>query len=298
MIDTGINSSDDAKIGGNHARHIDLHRQERLVATEHLVAVLALRVLHHDLADRALDENDKGDHGDSHDEHGDDQDCRQGARPAEFKRAGQSRRHFGDNAREDDQRDTVTDTAAGDLFAKPHQEQRTANQRCHGCDPEKQPGISDHAGRRLKADGNAIALNRCQKHGQIAGILVDLLATGLTVLFQLFQRRDDGGHQLHDDRCRDVRHDVQREDRHPAEGTAREHVEHAENAGRLLREDVGQRPRINARKRQVGAKTVDDQRANSEPQALLQLLGLGECAETGAGCHAFCGGCHTCALPC
>ena len=162
---------------------------------------------------------------------------------------------------------------------------------------EEHARIGQHPGRGLKADGDAIALDRRQKHGQVARILVDLLAAGLTVLLQLLERRHDGGHQLHDDRCGDVGHDVQREDRHPAEGTAREHVEHAQNAGGLLREDVRQRPGVDPRKRQVGPKTVNDQRANSEPQALLQLLGLGECAETDAACHAFCGGCHCCALP-
>ena len=40
----------------------------------------------------------------------------------------------------------------------------------------------------LEADGDEIALHRGQKHGQVAGILVELLAPGLAFLLQRLPR--------------------------------------------------------------------------------------------------------------
>jgi len=78
-------------------------------------------------------------------------------------------------------------------------------------------------------------------------------------------------HQLHDDRRRDVGHDRQREDRHAADGAAGKHVENAEKARLLLFENLRQRHRINARQRHIGAKTIDNQHTQREPDALFQL---------------------------
>ena len=52
------------------------------------------------------------------------------ARP-EAEELRQSRREFGDDPDEDDQRDAVADAARGDLLAQPHQEHRAADQGDH-----------------------------------------------------------------------------------------------------------------------------------------------------------------------
>ena len=100
------------------------------------------------------------------------------------------------------------------------------------------------------------------------------------------------GHELHDDRGRDVGHDVEGEDRHALDGAAREHVEHAEDAAALLLEDLGEGGRIDAGHRDVGAEAIDDQRAQGEPDALLELVGLGEGAEIDIGGKLFGCRCH------
>src|SRR5690606_1385876 len=87
-------------------------------------------------------------------------------------------------------------------------------------------------------------------------------------------------------------HDVEGEDGHAPERAAREHVEDAEDAAGLLREDLLQDLRIDARDRDVGAEAVDDQRAEREPQALLQLRRLVEGAEVDVGGKLLGGGCH------
>jgi len=79
--------------------------------------------------------------------------------------------------------------------------------------------------------------------------LIERLAAGLALLLQGSSCGGHRGQKLDDDRGRDIRHDVQREDRHAVNAAAGEHVEHAENAAGLRLEhllpdigiDAGQR---------------------------------------------------------
>ncbi len=264
----------------------------RGIALEHAVAHLSLRVLHQKPPLRSLHKDDDGDDDDRHDQQPDDQRRRERALPAELERADQSVRQLRDDAGEDDERDAVADAARGDLLAEPHQEHGAADQRDAGGDAEEPAGIEHHVARAFKADGDAVALQRGEKHRAVAGILVDLPAALLAFLLQLLEMRRDGGEQLDDDRRRDIRHDVEREDRHAPDRAAREHVEHAENAGLVLPEHVGKRLRVDAGDRDIGAEPVDQQRAEREPDALLELVGLGEGREVEIGDELFCGGDH------
>ena len=123
---------------------------------------------------------------------------------------------------------------------------------------------------------NAVGLHQRQDHRAVARVLVDDLAALLAFLLQRFERRHDRRHQLHDDGGGDVGHDAEREDRHALDGTAGEHVEHAEHAAALRLECLGECVGIDAGKRDVGAEPVDEQRAEREPDALLEVFGLGE----------------------
>ena len=139
----------------------------------------------------------------------------------------------------------------------------------------------------LEPDRDAVGLDRRQQHRAVAGILVELLAPALALLLQRLERGRHRGQELDDDRGRDVRHDVQREDRHAPERAAREHVEHAEDAAGIAREDVVQDRRVDAGDRDVGAEPVDHQRAQREPDAALELGRLGEGREIDAGGELF-----------
>ena len=101
----------------------------RVFAAEHLVADLALRILHHDAALGALHEHDERDDADAQDEESDDEPGRHGAGAAELQKRGERVRQVGDDAGEDDQRDAVADAARRDLLAEPHQEHGAAGQR-------------------------------------------------------------------------------------------------------------------------------------------------------------------------
>ena len=182
----------------------------------------------------------------------------------------------GDDAREDDQRNAVADAARGDLLAEPHQEHGAADQRDDGGNAEEHAGIGDDAVAALEADRNAVGLHQRQDHGAVARVLVDDLAALLAFLLQGFERRHHRRHQLHDDGGGDVGHDAEREDRHALHGAARKHVEHAEHAAALRLERLGECVGIDAGKRNVGAEPVDQQRAEREPDALLEVFGFGE----------------------
>jgi hypothetical protein len=177
-------------------------------------------------------------------------------------------------------------------LADPHQQHGAAGQRDHRRDDEEDARVDDDVGAALQADGDAIRLQRRQDDGAVAGVLVDDLAALLALFLEGLQRRDDRRHELHDDRGGDVRHHAQRKDRHAADGAAGEHVEHADDAARLRVERGFQRRRVDAGDRDVGAETVDDERAEREPDALLQRLGLGERTEIEVGCELFCRRCH------
>jgi hypothetical protein len=201
-----------------------------------------------------------------------------------------------DDAGEDDERNAVADATGGNLLAEPHQEDGAADERDDCGDTEEPAGIHHNVAGALKTDGDAIGLQRGENHRAVARILVHRPAALLAFLLQLFQVRRDGDEQLHDDRCRDVRHDVQRENRHALDGAARKHVEHAEQAGLLLPKNFGERLGIDPRNGNVGAESVDQQRAEREPNALLELVGLGESRKIEVGNQLFCGGNHAGAL--
>src|SRR5262245_48605460 len=109
--------------------------------------------------------------------------------------------------------------------------------------------------------------------------------------------RRDRGQKLDDNRRRDIGHDVEGEDRHAPDRAAREHIEHAENARLLLPEDIGERLGIDAGDGDISSEPVDQERAEREPDALLELVGLGESRQIEVGNELFCRRNHRNLLP-
>src|SRR5690606_25732108 len=114
-------------------------------------------------------------------------------------------------------------------------------------------------------------LDQRQNQCEIASVLADLAATGLAFLLQLFQCGTHGRHQLHDDRCRDIRHDPQSEDTHPLQGATREHVEQAKNGPLILSEHISQAIRVDTGYRYMRADSVNDDCQEQEAQAPPQF---------------------------
>ena len=63
---------------------------------------------------------------------------------------------------------------------------------------------------------------------------------------------------------------------------------HAEDAAGLGAENLVPGRRIDAGQRDVGAETINEQRAEREPDAFLEFLGLGERREIEVGRKLFC----------
>ena len=81
------------------------------------------------------------------------------------------------------------------------------------------------------------AWNEREHDRAVARVLVDLAPPLLALFAELVDGLVDHAHELQDDRRRDVRHDAEGEDREVLERAAREHVEEAEQAARLLGDD-------------------------------------------------------------
>jgi hypothetical protein len=122
--------------------------------------------------------------------------------------------------------------------------------------------------------------------------LIDLAPSLLALFLELLQMWRDRGQQLDDDRGRDIRHDVQRKDRHAPDRAAGEHVEHAEDARLVLPKHIGKRLRVDAGDRDIGTEPIDQQRTKREPDALLELVSLGEGREVEILNELFGGGDH------
>ena len=102
-------------------------------------------------------------------------------------------RHAGNDASEDDHRDTVTDAALGDLLAEPHQEDRARNQRDHGRDQECRPGLTTSAGCALQPRCGRDRLEACQCDRTVTRVFDDLPAALLAFLTELLQARNECG---------------------------------------------------------------------------------------------------------
>ena len=195
---------------------------------EHLATLLTLGIVDRDSALATFDKHHERDHGDGHKADTDQRKNIDGTQTGTFEGLTNGCRQTGNNTGEDQHRDTVTDTAFGDLLTEPHHEHRPGNKGCNRYKVEAEPGAESHT-LTSQTNGHTDGLNKRQHQRQVTRVLTDFPATGLPFLLQLLQRRRNGRHQLHDDGCRDVRHDAQSEDTHPLQGTAGEHVEQAKD---------------------------------------------------------------------
>src|SRR5665213_3699751 len=97
----------------------------------HAAADHALGVLHGDSALGALDEDDKGydnDHHHDQRENGDRRETAPGAGLELIVEVPDTARNSDDDAREDEQRHAVADSALGDLLSEPHDERSAGSE--------------------------------------------------------------------------------------------------------------------------------------------------------------------------
>ena len=257
----------------------------RAVGLHHAALRRALGILDQQAALGALEEADQQDQADDHEDEAKQDAGRDRTFAVARGHVGDEGRELGDDAGHDDQRDAVADTAAGDLFAQPQQEHGSTDEADDGAHAEHVARVDDGSDaiggtEAFKTGCEEPALHRAQQHRTVARVLVQLLATDRAFLLQRGKRRMQGGGHLHDDRGGDVGHHAERDEAHALQAAAGEHVEHVDDATLGDIGKLGECAGIDARQRHEAEETENDQRADREPDALLELGCLGEIGET------------------
>ena len=130
--------------------------------------------------------------------------------------------HASHDAREDDEADAVADAALGDQLADPHHQDGAGGEREQLGERRRAGEVEvrdDAVAGALRQDGQvAVGLEQGHRHGQVARVLVDLVAAVLALARELLEAGHDARHQLHDDRGVDVGVHAQRDDREASPG--------------------------------------------------------------------------------
>ncbi|SPO64773.1 protein of unknown function [Pseudomonas sp. JV241A] len=251
--------------GRNYARHVHFQRQVAGLRSEDLAALLTLGVVNGDTTLTTLNEHHETDNRYCQQTDSDQGENIDIACACRLERLPDCSRKTGDDTCEDQHRDTVAYTALGDLLAQPHHEHRAGHESGHRNEMEAKVSRKRHA-LTGQTNGHANGLDQRQDNGAVAGVLADLATASFTFLLQLLQLRANGGHQLHDDRCRNVRHDPQCKDAHPFQRAAGKHVEQAKNGPLILSKQFRQPVRVDTWNWDVCAYPVDDDRQEQKTQ--------------------------------
>ena len=110
----------------------------------------------------------------------------------------------GEDRREDQQRDAVADAALRDQLAHPHEQRRASGER----DDQQDNPTSSQLKRTVavEEERETRGLDGGQAYRRVSRVLVDLRVARLALFLKLLEPRNYHGHQLHDDRRRDVGH--------------------------------------------------------------------------------------------
>src|ERR1700751_4449764 len=245
------------------------------LASHNLAAYNALGVLHRDPALAAFDVNDERDDNDHHRQekrNGYWRESSPGVRLDFVIQVGDASGQANHNSSEDQQRHAVAHATLSDLLAQPHDEGAARREGQHRHQNEAVAGGEHEI---LVAFGQAVrnakGLQRAQDDGQVACPLGDHLAPEFALLLQLRQRLIDHRQQLQNDRCRDVRHDAQRENRQAAQLTAREQVDEPKKRSLVLREELREFGGFDSWGLDLTTQPVHRQHGQREEDALAQI---------------------------
>ena len=126
----------------------------------------------------------------------------------------------------------------------------------------------------LEQEDVADRLHRRETDGEPARVLGDLLLPLLPSFGQSLELGDDHGEQLHDDRCRDVRHDAEREEGHARQRAAREQVKETDDPGAPLLEELAEGLEVDAGYRHVRAEAIDRHHRRREEELRAKVRDL------------------------
>ena len=119
---------------------------------------------------------------------------------------------------------------------------------------------------RFQSHGNTEGLESRQQKRAVTCVLRNLATSGFAFLAQGLQTREHVREHLHNNRCGNVRHDSECEDRETRQGAAGEHVKQTEDTALLLVKELTQGIGIDAGDRHVCTDAVHDQGEQQENQ--------------------------------
>ena len=187
-------------------------------------------------------------------------------------------REAGNDTNQDDEGDTIADTAVSDTLAKPHDEHRAGSkddgQVSQGPKAQRKSGaVGSPVDLNLKIHQIGRSLKDEYKHRQQACVLVQFLTAALTFPLHFLEGRQDHTAKLDNDRRRDVRHDAQREYGCLREGAAREHIQKLHQTALVgkIGKSVDVRRRY-AGEHNVAPQPVDEYQQECYEYSLAQLL--------------------------
>ena len=261
---------------GENTAHVDLHWKVGALAAVHLTADHTLCVLYREAALGVVDKNDEHDHGQCAEEH----QCRYpnggGAICCAVYHIVNIGRESGNDACEQNDRNTVTDAELGDLFTQPHDKCGAGGegQDDNNCSPE---GLSVGGQEAVALDHHVVskALEKADAYGGVTSDGCDLLLAFLAAfLAQIAELRECDAQQLNDNGSIDVRLDGKRKDCCVSECTAAHDVQHTENGVLHLIEISAQSIDVDIRNGDGITKTVDQDDEKSEQNFSAYIFGL------------------------
>ena len=284
--DRGGDHDGGGKDDGHDGRGIDLDGEEGGLLAGELVVLARVGVADGELADALLDEGDEDDDGKEgkevedhlHRSLEDQRGIATGDLVAE--EVGEGIHDLGgkggDDAGEDEDGDTVSDTLVRDLVAKPVEH--------HGAGGHEDDDLRIAPRRRIvegdalgigDGDDDAIGLDRRKDDGQDAGDDVEALPSGLAFLRHLRERgKDVHGEELDDDGGRDVGGDAQSEEGEVLESSSAHHVQEREGIGGIAEDVVLDRDSGNSNSRSDSEHKEDGKR---EENAIENLFVMEKC---------------------
>ena len=128
---------------------------------------------------------------------------------------------------------TISDTFFCDSFTNPHQESTTSGKCCDRGNYIQSVEL-DQVALSAKTDCHCCGLDQCKRYGNVSGDGNHFFTAVFTVTLHFFQLWNSNCKQLHDNGRCNIRVDVQCQNRHVQERTARNGIKETERTACLL----------------------------------------------------------------
>ena len=137
--------------------------------------------------------------------------------------------HPREDSGKDNDRCSISDTTLSNEVSEPEEDHRTSGNDEHSREydtPEitrieyrRTIGSSDE---RVEEEDHPIALSESERNCEISSIIIDFLLSLFSLFLQRFERWDDDGEELDDDRSIDIRRKTHEDDRKTIESSSHE----------------------------------------------------------------------------